>query len=158
MKQVILFDWGNTLMVDFTQYSGKMYLWPEVKAVEQAQATLQALSKEHDLYVATSARDSCESEVRAAFQRAELDQHIKGYFCKANLGIDKDCPEFYQAILKSLDLEASQVTMVGDTLEKDIYPAREAGLRTIYFNRHNHPLDENIVTIHNLSQLLENKW
>lgn len=158
MKRVILFDWGNTLMVDFPQYSGKMYLWPEVAAVSQSHITLEKLMKDYDIYVATNAQDSTESEIRSAFERAGLDKYINGYFCKSNLGMDKNCAAFYQTIINSLGHHASTVTMVGDSLDKDIYPARDAGLQTVYFNPHRHQVDENIVVIECLSQLLEQKW
>lgn len=158
MKRVILFDWGNTLMVDFPQYSGKMYLWPEIEIVDQAHTTLEKLTQDYDLYIATSAQDSSESDVRAAFERGGLDIFIAGYFCKANVGIDKNCAEFYRSITHSLGQVASHVTMVGDSLEKDILPAREAGLQTVYFNPQRHQIDEGITEIYCLSQLLEQKW
>lgn len=158
MKQVLLFDWGNTLMIDFPHYAGKMYLWPQVEAVDEAKATLKALSHDYDLYVATSAQDSSEAEIQAAFQRVGLDDHISGYFCKANLSLNKDNPEFYRTIVNLLGQSTNQVTMVGDTLEKDIYPALQAGLRAIYFNPQHHQVTEDIVTIQCLSQLLEHEW
>ncbi|NOI80201.1 HAD-IA family hydrolase [Vibrio tubiashii] len=154
MSHVYLFDWGDTLMVDFAEQKGKMYLWPQVEAVEEAEETLKALSKNHTIYVATSAQESTESEIQQAFERVGLDPYINGYFCKANLGLEKNSPEFYQAILESLGDSASQVTMVGDNLDKDIYPALEAGLQAIYYNPQRTQVPEGINSVSRLSKLL----
>ncbi|MEZ8825071.1 HAD family hydrolase [Vibrio amylolyticus] len=129
-----LFDWGDTLMVDFPDAEGKMCDWHHVEAVSGAKEMLEGLSAEHRIYVATSAKESSEQDIVVAFQRVGLDQYISGYFCLSNLGIAKGSADFYRAILANLDLNPEQVTMVGDTPEKDILPAIEAGLSAIYFN------------------------
>lgn len=155
MSKVYLFDWGNTLMVDFPDQDGKMYLWPHVEAVEGAEETLKHLSQSLAIYVATSAQDSTELDVQQAFQRVGLDPYISGYFCKANLGLEKQDPAFYRAIINSIGQQASDVTMVGDSLEKDIYPAKEAGLNTVLFHTQAPALPEGTVHIDCLRQLIK---
>ncbi|KJY88330.1 HAD family hydrolase [Vibrio neptunius] len=154
MNKIYLFDWGNTLMVDFPDQQGKMYLWPNVKAVKNAECTLKALSLQYPIYVATSAQDSSEQDIQQAFQRVGLDPYINGYFCKANLGLDKNRAEFYLEIAKTLCHPPHQLIMVGDALEKDIYPANEAGLQTIWYNPNKRPVAENIDSIQDLKELL----
>ncbi|MGF1753860.1 HAD family hydrolase [Vibrio makurazakiensis] len=134
MKKIFLFDWGNTLMVDFPEQHGKMCHWEYVESVSGAKKVLEVLSQSHPIYVATSARDSSELEIHEAFKRAELSDYIDGYFCVANIGLEKNCPEFYQAILSTLSVDGSQVVMVGDVLEKDIFPAIEAGLSAVWLS------------------------
>ncbi|MBR9873678.1 HAD family hydrolase [Vibrio sp. J1-1] len=131
---IYLFDWGNTLMVDFPHAQGKMCDWNTVEAIPQAKETLAMLCKEHQIYIATSASDSAMEDVQKAFQRVDLDQYISGYFCFSNIGIKKNCAEFYQAVAKKLGVSENKLTMVGDVPSKDIYPAMEAGLNTIWFN------------------------
>ncbi len=63
-----------------------------------------------------------------------LANYISGYFCKSNLGIEKGTPYFYEAIINQLGLKPSEVTMVGDSYEKDILPALEAGLGAIWYS------------------------
>ncbi len=41
MTEVYLFDWGNTLMVDFPVVSGKMCDWETVEVVEGAEEALR---------------------------------------------------------------------------------------------------------------------
>lgn len=157
MSNIYLFDWGDTLMVDLPQQTGKMCDWPMVKAVEGAQNTLQILSQRHEIYVATNAADSAESDIKSAFERVGLAQFINGYFCKENLGISKGSAEFFNRIAAELNLSVDQLIMVGDTLDKDIYSALEAGANAIWFNPQQQALSpnqtKNFQQIHCLSQL-----
>jgi phosphoglycolate phosphatase-like HAD superfamily hydrolase len=91
---IYLFDWGDTLMVDFPDVIGKMCDWEVVKAVSGAKEALEVLSKHSQIYVATGAADSTELEIKLAFERVGLSQFISGSFCKANLGLSKGSPEF----------------------------------------------------------------
>ena len=89
---VYLFDWGDTLMVDFPNVAGKMCDWDTVEPVYGAKATLAALSEHSDIYIATGAEDSTELEIKQAFARVGLAQFITGYFCKADVGLSKGSP------------------------------------------------------------------
>ena len=131
---IYLFDWGNTLMVDFPLAKGRMCEWEHVEAIPQAKETLATLCQKHQIYIATSASDSEVKDIQRAFQRVKLDQYISGYFCFANVGIEKNRPEFYQAVARKLKVNVNELTMIGDLPHKDIYPAMEAGLKTIWFN------------------------
>ena len=117
---VYLFDWGDTLMVDFPGVTGKMCDWEIVEAVTGAKETLEELSKQSKIYIATGAADSTELEIQQAFERVGLSQYITGYFCKANLGLSKGSPEFLESILDKLKVPSSSVAMVGDNLVKDM--------------------------------------
>ncbi|MGI9950446.1 HAD family hydrolase [Vibrio hyugaensis] len=154
---IYLFDWGNTLMVDFPHAQGKMCDWEHVETIPHARETLATLSQHHPIYIATSASESAMEDVQEAFQRVELDQYISGYFCFANLGIAKNQPDFYLAVAEQLNVEPNQLTMVGDVPEKDIYPALEAGLNVIWFNAQGVPAPNQPIPhqIHCLSQLTD---
>lgn len=134
MNTIYLFDWGDTLMVDFTEQPGKMCDWPEVRAVDGALATLAQLSRQHAIYIATNAADSAEADIHAAFSRVGLAPFIRGYFCKANLGIGKGSPEFFERLAAALAVPTGQLLMVGDNYHHDIAPALAAGAQAIWFN------------------------
>lgn len=155
MTKVYLFDWGDTLMVDFPDQQGPMCNWPSVRAVTGAEQALAYLSVNNEIYVATGAADSTESEIASALERVGLSAYVSGYFCKANLGVAKGSPEFYRAIVGRLGHKPDQIVMVGDTLEKDIIPALEAGLNAIWFNPGNRsrPKNQSIREINNLFEL-----
>jgi len=135
MTKTYLFDWGDTLMIDFPDAKGKMCDWEYVETVDGAFEALEFLSRTHDIYIATNAADSAESDIEKAFVRVGLSQFIRGYFCFGNLGVTKGTPEFFHRIVDRLSLNPNEVTMVGDNLENDIIPAIEAGLNAIWLCR-----------------------
>jgi len=131
-------------MVDFPQYSGKMYLWEKVEAVEGAVATLEKLAVEAELYIATGAAESTGKEIELAFRRVGLDQYISGYFCQQNVGVAKGSVTFLPSILKAPGKPRESVAVVGDSWEKDIEPAIAEGLKTFWLSSEDpgskHPL------------------
>jgi FMN phosphatase YigB (HAD superfamily) len=135
MTEVYLFDWGDTLMVDFPGVDGKMCDWKTVEVMEGAEEALSFISKQAQIYIATGAAESTEEEIKKAFTRVGLEKYITGYFCKANLGVEKGSPEFLSSILSKLGRDSSQVTMVGDSFEKDIEPALKLSINTIWLSR-----------------------
>ena len=130
---IYVFDWGDTLMVDFPGVPGAMKDWEIVREVEGASALLSRFSNWSKVYVATSA-NSTPSEIEAALNRVNLGKYIDGYFSPIVLGFCKPQLEFYAAIASYLGVRAKEVTMVGDSLEKDILPAVEAGMSAIWLN------------------------
>ena len=151
---VYLFDWGDTLMVDFPQNTGKMCEWETVEAIAGAKETLAVLSKIAKIYIATGAADSTEQEIKSAFERVELSQYISGYFCKENIGLEKGTAVFLNAIISTLAIPVSNITMVGDSFIKDIEPAISVGITPIWFTSNSEQLtSDNIRTIKRLSEL-----
>ncbi|MEZ9395496.1 HAD family hydrolase [Vibrio splendidus] len=158
LTKIVLFDWGNTLMIDFPDAQGKMCDWETVQEVNGARELLAELSKTHQVYVATNAGDSSKDDIIHAFARVGLSQYISDYFCKASIGFSKYDLGFYHAIISRLGVRPQDITMVGDSLVRDIYPALEAGLQAVLLNtqgtdfQSEHP---DIVQVQSLSELLE---
>lgn len=136
-NEVYLFDWGDTLMVDFPGVPGRMCDWERVEAVEGAHGTLRVLSAQAKMYIATSAAESRPEEIENAFKRVELAEYISGYFCRYNTGFSKPDVRFYQSILSQLDSRPQKTVMVGDSIENDIRPCILLGMNAIWFNRRN---------------------
>lgn len=154
MINVYLFDWGDTLMIDFPGVAGKMCDWETVEAVSGAKDALAVLSQHAKIYIATGAADSTELEIQQAFERVGLNKFISGYFCKANLGLSKGTPEFLQSILSNLNISAASVAMVGDNYEKDIMPAISVGIQPIWFTENTtNSVPSNVKVINKLSDL-----
>ncbi|BES73348.1 HAD family hydrolase [Marinobacter nanhaiticus D15-8W] len=166
--EVYLFDWGDTLMVDYPDAPGKMCDWPRVEAVSGAVETLRCLSRHARIYVATGAQDSTESDIWKALVRVVLDPWIAGVFCQANLGVAKGDPRFLQLILQKLSVAPNQTVMVGDNLSRDVMPALASGITPIWLrtgssdasiesplnNARGDKLPAGIRVIRNLSELL----
>jgi putative hydrolase of the HAD superfamily len=156
MIKVYLFDWGDTLMVDFPDVEGKMRDWDVVKAVPGAKHALKILSKKAQIYIATAAANSSELDIHAAFERVGLSKYITGYFCKANVGFTKGKPEFLTSIFESLSTPLENIAMVGDNFEKDIQPAIDAGIQSFWFTTTSPVvIPEHVTVIKNLSELYE---
>lgn len=135
MTDVYLFDWGDTLMVDFPGVPGKMRDWDHVEATESAFEALKDISSRAKIYIATAAAESTPEDIEEAFIRVGLETFISGYYCKQNTGYTKPDLRFYMAILKDLAVDPNRVVMVGDTLEKDILPCHELGLKTVWITK-----------------------
>ncbi|XAG74480.1 HAD hydrolase-like protein [bacterium 19MO04SH03] len=154
MNKIYLFDWGDTLMVDFPDQKGKMCDWDEVQAVNGAHEILENLSREHLIYVATNAVDSSENDIKLAFERVGLAQFLAGYFCKANLGLGKGSPEFFHKVAQELSVSHDSLIMVGDSLDNDILRAINAGVSAVWFNP-KFELNDSVVRVNQINKLCE---
>jgi putative hydrolase of the HAD superfamily len=129
----VLFDWGDTLMVDFPEYDGPMATWPRVQAVSGAREALQQLRHEGwRTALATNAADSEEPEIRAALTRAGLGDLIDQVYCSRRVGHSKPSPEFFAFIIRDLGVDASELVMVGDSFMCDVEGALRAGIRAVW--------------------------
>lgn len=127
----VLFDWGDTLMVDF-DLPGPMASWPRVEAVLGAVDTLEALRAQGWLIcLATNAADSNETDIRAALARVGIDSLIDRIYCSRAVGYPKPHPAFFQHISADTGFPPSEMVMVGDNLANDVLGAVRAGLRAV---------------------------
>lgn len=151
----ILFDWGDTLMRVFPEYPGPMATWPGVAAMPHAVEALRSLHSSYRLAIATNAADSGEAQIRAALQRASLDEWIERVYCFRTIGARKPSPEFFAFILEDLQLDRRQVFMVGDDFEADVRGANASGLRAVWYNPFSelNRSDELYRTVHDLADL-----
>lgn len=132
----VLFDWGDTLMVDFPDCLGPMSEWPHVEAVAHARETLEVLrSRGWRLALATNAADSDEAEIRAALARVGLDGLMDRVYCSREVGDSKPSPGFFAFIVNDLGLQSSEIVMVGDNYEVDVVGANRAGIRAVWLCR-----------------------
>lgn len=130
----LVFDWGDTLMVDFG--GGRpMAEMPQVAAVSGAAEALAALKENYRLVVATNAEISTPAQVRAALQRVGLDTYITDIFTHRQLdGARKPDLAFFRALEARLDETPQHLAMIGDSYRKDILGANRAGWRTFWYN------------------------
>ena len=115
MSKAYIFDWGDTLMVDFPDKKGRMMDWDFVEEIEGAGETLSYLSENAKIYVGTGAAKATSESIEAALKRVGLDKYVSGYFYPIEVGYEKPSREFYSAICNAIGLEKADVTMVGDS-------------------------------------------
>lgn len=154
-QRCILFDWGDTLMRVFPGSRGPMVSWPRVEPVPHAAQVLADLHEGWTLALATNAPASDETHIRAAFDRVNLSQFLDKVYCFRAIGHRKPSPAFFQYVLNDLNLDSSQVVMVGDEFEADVIGAYQAGIRAIWFNERTEEDRKGALhcTIHDLREL-----
>lgn len=134
MIQVIVFDWGDTVMRVFPEYKGPMAHWPRVEAVPGVEEALRALYPHYRLALATNAAESGGALVRAALRRVGLERYFEAVFTARELGVCKPGSAFFQALLREVGCVPPEAVMVGDDYRNDVIGAKRAGLRTVWFN------------------------
>lgn len=134
MKKVYLFDWGDTILKDFPDETGKMHTWQKVKAMPNAEQMLRELSKRADCYLATNAKDSNKEDIIKALQRVNLHIYFKDIFCYKEIGFSKPSKEYFDTIVEKLHIQKSEIVMIGDNLEADIKGAQNNGIESILYD------------------------
>jgi FMN phosphatase YigB (HAD superfamily) len=134
--EVVLLDWGNTLMVDDGSRPGPMATWDRVAATPGAHEALRRLHPRYRLVIATNAEESGAPEVRAALARVGLDGLVDDIVTSRDVGVRKPDPAFFAAALRVGFADRAplpgRAVMVGDSWENDVVGAAAAGLRTIW--------------------------
>jgi len=132
--KTMVFDWGNTIMLDNGQFDGKMMGWPKAQAVDGAYQTLKILAEDYKLVLATNAEDSSIQDITKALNKVHLDSFFDQIFTYREISTKKPDPLFYKDLLNQLNQSVDKVVMIGDDYKKDIVAAKLAGWKTIWFN------------------------
>lgn len=133
-NRTIVFDWGDTLMRVFPQYSGVMADWPEVACIEYAREALGELHGRYRLVVGSNARESNATEIRHALKRVGLNPFIDEVYTYNETGCRKPDPGFFQRIEQMEGKTAGEMVMVGDEFLADVLGAARAGWKSVWFN------------------------
>ncbi len=151
----LLFDWGDTLMRDITEFDGPMATWPRVQVIPYAHEILRELRPSWTICLATNATASSESDIWAALRRVSLDEVVDKIYCFRRIGYKKPALEFFTYILNDLRMNSAQVIMIGDAFETDVRGANQAGIRAIWFNERSAESRHGLMydTIHTLREL-----
>jgi putative hydrolase of the HAD superfamily len=117
---------------------------------DDALAAVEALKGTHRLAVLTNGIASIQ---RAKMRGAQLPDCFDPVVYSGDLRIGKPDRRIFEHLLIKLDTPGNQALMVGDTLERDIRGARNAGLRTVWINRFGTSRDDAIVPDAELTSL-----
>jgi putative hydrolase of the HAD superfamily len=134
MIRALIFDWGDTVMRVFPEFSGPMAHWPRLEAMPGIENALRAAKSSYVIALASNASDSGSGLVRDALERAGLEKYFDEVFTARDLKATKPDSAFYRGILRKLELAPDEVVMVGDQFETDIAGAKKTGLWTIWYN------------------------
>lgn len=131
----LLFDWGDTLMIDYPEYKGAMVTWERVSPMPEVLETMPELSKLFPCAVASNAIESNAELMKQAFKRVQLDCFFSLFVTSKELGSAKPAPEFFIGIANKLNLETSEICMIGNDYDKDIVGAKKAGMHTVFISK-----------------------
>ena len=145
MLKNIIFDWGNTLMIDFPDEKGPMYSWNKIESVANAKECLSNISGYVNCYIGTNSKDSNKDEIYLALNRVGLGQFIHDIFCFRDVGYEKPKMQFFEYILTKLNISKRDVVFIGDDFEKDYIGPITYGIHAILYdpkNRYPHVLNK----------------
>jgi HAD superfamily hydrolase (TIGR01549 family) len=81
------------------------------------------------------------SAVREAMSRDGLDRFFDVWAVSADVGFDKPDPRLFAHAVAEAGVDPARAAMVGDRLDYDVRPAREAGMRAVWVLRGEAPDD-----------------
>lgn len=134
MIRAFIFDWGDTLMKDFKDYSGPMVYWPKVELMPNVNELLAYLDSKYLCCVASNAGDSDRLLMEGAIKRVGINGYFQHYFTSKELGYNKPDTRFFEAIIKYTGYKPEEHVMVGNDYSKDIIPAKTVGMKTILYS------------------------
>ena len=131
----LLFDWGDTLMVDYPDYRGAMATWDTVSPMPEVAETLPEIVKYFHCAVASNAVESNAELMKRAFQRIQMDNCFSLFITSRELDAVKPEREFFERIANVLNHETVQMCMIGNDYDKDIVGAKKAGMKTVFITK-----------------------
>lgn len=130
----LIFDWGDTLMVDFKDQPGPMAEWKHVEWIEGAKKAMDELYKKYPCYIGSNSGYSNTELLRKAFERVKGEHYFKKIYASKDIGYEKPDIRFFQYILDDLNIKAHQAIMIGNDYIKDIVGGKSAGMSTIFLS------------------------
>ena len=92
---------------------------------------------------------------RAKFKNLGLSPNIQRIYIGEEIGVSKPNRKAFEYVLRDLDAAASDVLMVGDSIENDINGAEQAGIKAVLIDRANRYSEHTGTRIVTLSELIK---
>lgn len=108
--------------------------WMLAKPYPETEESLKELREEYKIILISNTDNFSLPQVLEKFQLKELFDQI---FLSYQLGAIKTDKIFLKTVLSQLNLEPQDCLLVGDSLQSDIMPAKEAGLQAVLIDRKN---------------------
>ncbi len=133
LTKYLIFDWGDTVMRDFA-LEGPMWKWEKVDWIPGVENALIKLYKNYTCVIATSADHSDTDDMKKALKRVGADKYFTHFFSQKELGFKKPDVRFFKSVAEKINEKPKNCTMIGNNYVKDIIGAKDAGMKTIFFN------------------------
>ena len=112
------------------------------QCVDEARPVLEALSQKYPMVLVSNFYGNVDSVLRAF----DLRRYFQGVIESAVVGVRKPDPRIFMLGVVALGLEPQHVLVVGDSLRKDILPARQIGCHTAWIKGRGWTADEDLAT------------
>jgi putative hydrolase of the HAD superfamily len=134
MIKALIFDWGDTIMRDFPEKEGPMYLWDHVEWIPGAEHALKQLFGRFIMVIATNAGQSDTLAMKFALQRIGAELYFNYFFSSKELKFEKPDTRFFLSIAEQINIAPEHCAMIGNLYGKDITGAKQSGMFTVLFN------------------------
>jgi HAD superfamily hydrolase (TIGR01549 family) len=124
-------------LAELERYAERWWHYSEDDLEPDALSALEALDGRYRLGVIANQP----SAVRRAMARDGLDRFFDVWAVSADVGFDKPDPRLFAHAVAEADVGPERAAMVGDRLDYDVRPARQAGMRSIWALRGEAPDD-----------------
>lgn len=131
MIKYLIFDRGDTIIVDLPEKYGGMKDWPYYKAVDGVKETLPNLCKQYTCIMASNTAVSSTQVIHSALKKLQIDTCFKYVFTQNELGFAKPDSKFFASLLNATNISSFETCMIGNSYNLDITPAKKFGLKTI---------------------------
>ncbi len=122
--------------------------WMLARPYDETIGTLQRLQKKYRLILVSNT--DCFS-INSVLDKYSLHQYFEEVFLSYEMGKIKTDKDFFPSVLKKLGVQAEECMMVGDSIQSDIVPAKNVGIKAVLLDRRNQREAE--IKITNLSEL-----
>lgn len=112
------------------------------QCIEEARPVLEQLSARFPMMLVSNFYGNVDSVLRAY----DMRRYFQGVIESAVVGVRKPDPRIFMLGVVALGLSPDEVVVVGDSLRKDILPARSIGCHTMWIKGHGWTADEDAQT------------
>lgn len=122
-------------MLDYLHENFKRhYITPFFPCVEEV---LEELSSRYKVALLSN---TMSDQPRLLLQEAGLDKYFDAMYCSRDLGVRKPNPEIFDIVLTKLGVHPVNTVHVGDSVEADMYGARESGITGVWIKAPDQPV------------------
>ena len=110
------------------------YITPFFPCVEEV---LEGLSSKYKVALLSN---TMSDQPRLLLEEAGLDRYFDAIYCSRDLGVRKPNPERFDIVLTELGVHPLNTVHVGDSVEADMYGARESGITGVWIKTPDQPV------------------